>query len=130
MMSATKWFTTSVLLALTATAHAHAHLTDSDPSDGSTTQAPEHIVLTFSEPARLTAVTLQKDGGEVRKLAPLPTTMAARITLPLPRIEPGKYTLSWRVVGDDGHLTSGALHFTVVESAARAGGRKGDGGAS
>jgi copper resistance protein C len=119
-MSASKWFSACALLALTATAHAHAHLTDSEPRDGSTTKAPEHLVLAFSEAARLTAVTLQREGGELRKLAPLPTTMAARITLPLPRIEPGKYTLSWRAVGEDGHLTSGALHFTV-ESAPHGG---------
>jgi methionine-rich copper-binding protein CopC len=129
-MSATKWFTAGVLLVVAGAAHAHAHLTDSDPRDGGITKAPEHIVLAFSEAARLTAVTLQREGEQPRKLAALPTAMAARITVPLPRLEPGKYTLTWRVVGGDGHLTSGALHFAVVESAAGGAGQKRDGGVS
>ena len=129
-MSATKWFTASVLLLVAATAHAHAHLTDSDPRDGSSTKAPERIVLAFSEAARLTAATLQRQGEEARKLAPLPTTMAPRLTVSLPRLNPGKYTLTWRVVAGDGHLTSGALHFTVVEPANGDGDGKRDGSAT
>ncbi|HEX8782224.1 MAG TPA: copper resistance protein CopC, partial [Steroidobacteraceae bacterium] len=58
---------------------------------------------------------------EPHKLTPLPAEVAARITVPLPKLSPGKYTLSWRVVGDDGHIVPGTLHFTVVESAASSG---------
>jgi len=121
-MPAMKWLTAAALSVFAAAAHAHAHLTGSDPADGGTTAAPAHIVLTFSEAARLTAVTLGREGAEARKLTPLPTAMAARITLPLPPLEPGKYSLSWRVVANDGHLTAGALHFTVLESAPGGGG--------
>jgi copper resistance protein C len=42
--------------------------------------------------------------------------------VPLPRLAPGRYTLSWRVVGEDSHVVPGTLHFTVVESAAPSGG--------
>src|SRR6516225_903676 len=65
-----QWLAASILCLLAATAHAHAHLTDSDPREGSAGKAPAQIVLTFSEAARLTALTLQKEGAEVRKLAP------------------------------------------------------------
>jgi methionine-rich copper-binding protein CopC len=119
-MSVTKWFTGGALLILVATAHAHAHLTAAVPPEGSSGKAPEHIVLSFSEAARITTMTLQREGEEPRKLTPLPAEMAARITVPLPRLAPGKYTLSWRVIGSDGHVVPGALHFTVLES--RAGG--------
>ncbi|HEV3182602.1 MAG TPA: copper resistance CopC family protein [Steroidobacteraceae bacterium] len=121
-MTVTKWFTGSALFLLVATAHAHAHLTAAVPAEGSAGKAPEHVVLTFSEAARITAMTLQREGEEARKLSPLPTEMAARITVPLPKLLPGKYTLSWRVVGDDGHVVPGALHFTVLESPAGGGG--------
>jgi methionine-rich copper-binding protein CopC len=100
-----------------ATAHAHAHLTSSDPGEGSAGKSPGQIVLTFSEPARLTALNLQRKDAESRKLA-LPATTAARLTIPLSNLVPGSYTLEWRALGGDGHITSGAVHFTVVESAA------------
>jgi methionine-rich copper-binding protein CopC len=122
-MTVTKWFASGALLLLVATAHAHAHLTAAVPAEGSAGKAPEHIVLTFSEVARLTVMTLQREGEESRKLTPLPAQMAARITVPLPRLLPGKYTLSWRVVSADGHVLPGQLHFTVLASpAAGAGG--------
>ena len=121
-MAVTKWFAGSVLLLLVATAHAHAHLTAAVPADGSVGKAPERIVLSFSEAARITVMTLQRGGEEPRKLTPLPSEMAARITVPLPKLSPGKYTLSWRVVGDDGHVVPGVLHFTVLESPAAGGG--------
>jgi methionine-rich copper-binding protein CopC len=121
-MIVTKWLISGALLLSVVTAHAHAHLTASAPAEGSTGTAPEHIVLTFSEAARITAMTLQHEGEAPRKLTPLPAEMAARITVPLPRLSPGKYTLSWRVVSDDGHVVPGTLHFTVLESPAGGGG--------
>ena len=120
-MSVTNWFTGAALFLLVATAHAHAHLTAAVPAEGSAGKAPQQVVLTFSEAARVTSMTLQREGQEPHKLTPLPAEVAARITVPLPRLSPGKYTLSWRVVGDDGHIVPGALHFTVVESAAAGG---------
>jgi methionine-rich copper-binding protein CopC len=74
-------------------------------------------VLSFSEAARLTALTLQREGAEARKLAP-PATAAARFTIPVPDLVSGSYTLTWRAVGSDGHVTSGAVHFKVLESPA------------
>ena len=121
-MTPAKWLTGAALLLLVAVAHAHAHLTAAVPADGSAGTAPEHIVLTFSEAARLTALSLQREGEEPRKLTPLPVEMGTRITVPLPKLSPGRYTLSWRVVSDDGHVVPGALHFTVRESDAAGGG--------
>lgn len=121
-MTVTKWLTGLALCFLVATAHAHAHLTAAVPAEGSAGQAPEHIVLSFSEAARITAMTLQRESEEPRKITPLPAQAAARITVPLPKLSPGKYTLSWRAVGDDGHVVPGALHFTVLASPAAGGG--------
>jgi methionine-rich copper-binding protein CopC len=120
-MSPAKWFVGTALLALAAHAHAHPHLTASVPVDGSTGKAPEQVVLTFSQPASITAMTLQREGEEAHKVAPLPTAAAAQVTIPLPKLARGKYTLSWRVVGEDGHVMSGDLHFTVVAPSTGAG---------
>ena len=75
-------------------------------------------MLSFSEAARITAMSLQRNGEAPRKLTSLPAEKAARITVPLPKLAPGRYTLSWRAVGEDSHVVPGTLHFTVVESAA------------
>jgi methionine-rich copper-binding protein CopC len=89
------------------------------PADGSTVKSsPEHIMLTFSEPARLTALTIQKDGGEEQKLAPLPSDASDHVMVTAPKLAPGKYTVSYRVVSDDNHVMSGKLHFSVAEETA------------
>ena len=113
-MTVRKCIIASALFVWVLTAHAHAHLSASVPAEGSTWKAPEEIVLTFSEAARVTAMTLQREGEASRKL-PLPASAAARITVPLPKLAPGRYTLTWHVLSDDGHVTSGSLHFSVVE---------------
>jgi methionine-rich copper-binding protein CopC len=119
-MKITNCFAGALLLSLATTAQGHTHLTASVPTEGSSVQSPEHIVLTFSEAARLTAMTLHREGETARKIAPLPVAAAAQVTIPMPKLAPGKYTLSWRVVGDDGHVMSATLHFTVQESSTAA----------
>jgi methionine-rich copper-binding protein CopC len=103
-----------LLMGCTALAWAHAHLVKSDPADGSTvTAAPQKFVLTFAEPAKLTALSVQKDAEPAKKVGPLPAALAAEITVPAPELAPGKYVLMWRAVGDDGHIMPGKVIFTV-----------------
>jgi methionine-rich copper-binding protein CopC len=71
-------------------------------------------VLNFSEAARLTALSIQKDEEPKQNLKPLPTTAAQQISVPLPPLTPGTYSVNWRVVSDDGHMMAGALHFTLA----------------
>jgi methionine-rich copper-binding protein CopC len=75
--------------------------------------SPGNVVLTFSEPARLTACWLQKSDGPKQKVTGLAITAAQEISVPVPQLQPGSYVLSWRVVGDDGHILPGQIHFTV-----------------
>ena len=103
------------LVAFGVTADAHAHLQKSSPADNSTiTISPSNLVLNFSEAARLTALSIQKDNASQQTLKPLPTTAAQQISIPLPPLTPGSYAVSWRVVSDDGHVMAGALHFTLT----------------
>jgi copper resistance protein C len=96
-------------------AQAHTHLQKSTPAANSTGAAPGQIMLQFSEATRLTALTVQKEGGqEGRKLGPLPMEPDKVIHLAAPKLDPGAYVLSWRALGDDGHVMSGTLRFTVV----------------
>ncbi|MDB6086743.1 MAG: copper resistance protein CopC [Gammaproteobacteria bacterium] len=104
-----------VLAMVGVTASAHAHLQKSSPADDSViSAAPANLVLNFSEAARLTALSIQKGGESPQKLTSLPTTAAQQISIPLPPLTPGAYTVSWRVLSDDGHVMAGALHFTLA----------------
>jgi methionine-rich copper-binding protein CopC len=99
-------FLAAALLGASALTQAHTHLKEAQPAEGSVLNAPPaNIVLKFSEAARLTALTLQKDGGAEEKLAP------------------GKYVVSYRVVSDDNHIMSGKIHFTVDPSATPSAGK-------
>jgi methionine-rich copper-binding protein CopC len=108
-----------VLIGCSAFTFAHARLVKADPADGSTvTVAPTKFMLTFGEPAKLTVLSLQKDAEPAKKIGPLPTNASAEISVPAPKLAPGKYVLSWRAVGDDGHVMPGKLSFTVGPSPA------------
>jgi methionine-rich copper-binding protein CopC len=103
------------LVALAVTANAHAHLQKSSPADNSViSTSPSNLVLNFSEAARLTALSIQKDSEPARNLKPLPGTAAQQISVPLPPLTPGTYSVHWRVLSDAGHVMAGALHFTLA----------------
>ena len=109
----------SALLACSALALAHTHLVKAVPADGSTVAvSPAKFVLTFTEPAKLTALSLQKDAEAAKKIGPLPTTPSTEISIPAPQLAAGRYVLSWRAVSDDGHVMPGKLTFAVGSSGA------------
>lgn len=121
-MKKSSWFSGLALLALAAVAQAHTHLKEAVPANGSTVKtSPPNIMLTFTQPARVTALTIQKDGGSEQKLEPLPTDAAAKISVPAPKLEPGKYTVNWRVLSADNHVMSGKVQFAVGEGKSAAG---------
>jgi methionine-rich copper-binding protein CopC len=100
--------------AFAGAAMAHTHLKSASPADGATVAtSPAEFVLTFGEAARLTALSIRKDGGAEQKVAPLPMIAAAQFKVPAPRLDNGHYTLSWRILGDDGHVMSGKVGFNV-----------------
>lgn len=93
---------------------AHAHLTHSSPAEGAhLATSPAVLELHFSEGAQLTALWIQKAGAERQKLGPLPDKPADQIRMALPSLAPGQYLISWRVLGSDGHVAPGQLHFSI-----------------
>ena len=104
-----------VLVMFGVTAGAHAHLQESSPADNSViTTSPANLVLNFSEAARLTALSIQKDNEPERKLQPPSAAAAQQISVPLPQLAPGSYSVSWHVLSEDGHVMSGTVHFTLA----------------
>jgi len=108
---------TALLLAGSfAAAQAHSHLRSSTPAEGSTVAAPTQVVLGFSEVSQLAALTLARGADALIKVEPLPQQAARQLTVALPKLAAGPWTLGWRVIGDDGHVTHGTIHFTVAPS--------------
>ena len=109
----------SVVLFLGAlpSALAHTHLEKTSPADGAILDSsPSELTFHFSEPTRLTATTVQKE-GEKQPVALKSTanTPAKDVNLTFPsRTTPGKYVVSWRAVGADSHVMSGKFRFTIA----------------
>ncbi len=114
-MRTVRWLFGSMLLAFVAVAGAHVHLKQSVPAEGAVVSgAPTQIVLTFSEPALVTALWIQQDANPRQKLGPVPAEAVATVTVPAPGLKPGKYLVTWRAVSPDKHVMSGQLHFTIA----------------
>ncbi|ADJ48267.1 copper resistance protein [Amycolatopsis mediterranei S699] len=108
------------LLAFAGPASAHAALKSSSPAEGaSLAAAPQKVELTFEE-----AVTLQPDpisvtgpDGAKWTVSP-PTVTDATITAAVVPTGPaGAYTLTYKVVSDDGDKVTSAVHFTLTAPA-------------
>ena len=96
-------------------AGAHAHLEKSTPAEGSVLPSPPTALeMSFSEPVRLTALSIQKDQGAKQSVKSLPSAAEQTVRVALTELSPGGYTVSWRVLSADGHIMSGVLHFTVA----------------
>jgi len=100
-------------------ASAHAIVLESSPvHDAVLERAPDQVTLRFNSKIekRFTRITLA--AGD-RPPAPivLPDGDDAgppdRVVIPLSPLAPGIYVLRYRVLAVDGHITEGALRFTV-----------------
>jgi methionine-rich copper-binding protein CopC len=99
-----------------APALAHAELEQTTiADDGEIAAAPESFSMTFSEPVALAGVTLALEGGaEIPVDFTASREPAASFSLALPALEPGRYDLTWRALGADGHVMTDTIDFTVT----------------
>ena len=101
---------------------AHAIVLESIPArDAVLDHAPERAILRFNSKIekRLSRVTLSMGGG-----APVAAPIANdppggdqqpdRLVVPLRPLPPGAYVLRYKVLSADGHITEGAIRFTVT----------------
>ena len=107
-----------------APAAAHTRLVSSTPAAGATAEAPDEVVLVFSDPVQpgLSAVSVTGEGGE-EHAAGTPaaggdgTSVSQALQAPL---EPGTYRVAYRVLASDGHPITGELEITAAAAAAMA----------
>ena len=97
-------------------ADAHAALRTISPEDGATlTSAPTQVVLTFNEPigTSFATVSVAGAGGSVSegKAAVDGVTVTQALS---PALPDGRYTVSFRVVSEDGHPVSDRTTFSLA----------------
>jgi methionine-rich copper-binding protein CopC len=96
-------------------AMAHAHLLVTVPVDKSVILAmPAQVSLQFTEAVRITALSIEKKGGKDKVVLKAPADARATVHADAPKLKAGAYLLNWRGLSDDGHVTSGTVHFTVT----------------
>lgn len=105
----------AAMLTMAGLAQANAHLARSVPPDNSVlAHAPSKISLSFSEPIRITGLSLQRAGDkEPKRIEASATAPANALDIPVTQLGPGVYTLNWRGIGADNREVSGAVHFTI-----------------
>jgi copper resistance protein C len=100
-------------------ASSHAIVLESSPvHDAVLERGPEQVTLRFNSKLekRFTRITLAA-GDRPPAVIALPGADDAappdRVVIPLSPLAPGVYVLRYRVLAVDGHITEGALRFTV-----------------
>ncbi len=102
-----------------STALAHADLVEASPApNGSVLEAPDRLRLTFSEPIDPGSAEidiLDTQGRPIPNAGPIEiSTDRLRVELDLPELEPGVFTVAYRVVSRvDGHATEGSYAFLI-----------------
>jgi len=108
-----------VMLLSVSPASSHAIVLESSlVADAVLDRAPQQVTLRFNSKLekRFTRITLAAGDRPPAPVA-LPDDGAAsppdRVIIPLAPLAPGLYVLRYRVLAVDGHITEGALRFTV-----------------
>ena len=106
-----------ILCSVAAPASAHTELRSASPAKGSTVSSPTEIVLTFNDPVRLPQVVVTDAAGD-RKVQGAARAVDNKVTQTVSdTLQPGTYTVGWRIVASDGHPLSGTYSFTVEGTA-------------
>ena len=97
---------------------AHAKLLSSLPAKDAEGASPAEIVLTFSEAITPAVVTLAGEDGHEVKAVGAPRADGAALHVPVTaKLNPGRYTLTYRIAGADTHAVNGTLTFIVGKAA-------------
>lgn len=121
-----------LLFMLPVSASAHSPLVSLSPQDGaSLDQTPSQIEMVFKSPAKLIKVDMLKltasnndslfgslfggsEGDEISLQEDFLMKVAEKHIIALPSLISGNYSVSWRAMGQDGHLIKGDFSFAVT----------------
>jgi methionine-rich copper-binding protein CopC len=98
-------------------AFAHAHPVTMTPAKDAVIGAPTEVSIVFSEDleGKFSTLALEDSSGKIVSTAKavLDPANARHLTLALPKLPQGAYTVDWTSVATDGHRLSGKYTFTV-----------------
>ena len=96
-------------------AWAHARLISTTPEDRAVLASPPaKVTLHFDDTVRaLGGTTVVANVDKHPVTAGKPRTSGRVVTIPLPKLRDGDYTVRWRVLSDDGHIVEGVFAFAV-----------------
>lgn len=100
----------------TSPAWAHALLATAQPAVGSqSAAAPPMLRLRFTEPVepRFCTIELRDAAGAAIPLETPRAEGARELTVAVPVLPPGTYTVAWRATSTDTHRTEGRYQFTI-----------------
>lgn len=110
--------TGAIVAAVPITASAHGKLESAAPATGGTIDtAPDTVRLTFNEdlePAFSSVKVSDANGNAVtQEKAKVDAANPRVMTLALPKLAPGAYTVQWAAMTADAHRTKGTYTFRV-----------------
>jgi copper resistance protein C len=106
-----------VAVVATATpAFAHTELNGSSPAEGELLAAPRMILLSFTEHVTLPANPITVTGGNGASwTVGKATASGPLVTAPVrPSGPPGPYTITYKVIAEDGDAVTGKISFTLI----------------
>jgi methionine-rich copper-binding protein CopC len=99
-------------------AWAHSFPEKEVPSAGEKVASPpSEVVIDFDAPIEKLFAKLEvagADGTNLAQAAPQISDDGTRMSVKVPALKPGDYTVKWAVVGIDTHHTQGSYTFTVA----------------
>jgi methionine-rich copper-binding protein CopC len=101
--------------------YAHAFPAAESPRVGATVaKSPSHVVITFDSPIEKLFCNLtvtDSDGRDIARGQPTVSEQTRQLSISLPPLKPGRYTVHWSVVAEDSHRTEGTYCFNVSRQA-------------
>ena len=97
----------------------HVSLIKAEPKQNDTLSAsPKAIKLWFSESIQAGATALRLTGAngatiQLGKVSVAPAAKSPAVAAIPKELAPGRYTLAWRTMADDGHPAKGTMSFVV-----------------
>jgi copper resistance protein C len=106
-----------VFLVMSSAALAHVFPRTQVPGAGETVASPAQIRITFDgplEPAFSSLTVTDANGKQVNtEKSAVDAQHHENISVALPALQAGRYTVHWVAIADDGHRTHGDYSFTV-----------------
>lgn len=103
-------------MVVAAPAFSHAKLLQSDPANGAQVpEPPATLSMSFNEAVTLAAVSVTSGAKTVPVALDREAKPARTVVVRLPALESGQCEVRWSAMSPaDGHVTKGALSFTIV----------------